>query len=189
MRTTVIGSSIIAACFALTLAPTSAHAQSVIKNPNAHPDYRVELEPHGDLIFFRYGGAGYEGYSRAYFGNPEFGAGFRATIEVGDPAFIPKINNTVGITFGIDLTNCRFCNGDDFRIWNPVGLQWNFWFTDKWSAFADLGFMLRNNGFYHHVYADFFGMLGGRYMFTDRVGLTMRIGYPFVSLGVSFMAG
>jgi hypothetical protein len=28
--------------------------------------------------------------------------------------------------------------------------------------------------------------LGGRYHFTDRVSLTMRIGYPTLSVGVSF---
>lgn len=167
-----------------------AEARPTIKNPNDHPDYRAELEPHGNFIFWhgRYG----RSFDRRYngFGDPEIGGGFRATIEVADPAFIPKINNTVGVTFGIDLTNCYYCYGNKkFAVYNPVGLQWNFFFTDKWSAFADLGFMLSSAGFYHRVYADFFAMVGGRYHFNDKVALTMRIGQPFISLGVSFFVG
>lgn len=158
----------------------------VIKNPNDHPDYRAELEPHGNLILWhRY-------YNRRYaryrdFGDPEGGAGFRATIEIADPAFIPKLNNTVGITFGIDATSCRYCR-DDVTIWLPVGLQWNFFLTDKWSVFADLGLAPRTDGF-DSIYFDFMAMVGGRYHFNDTVALTMRIGYPFVSVGASFFVG
>jgi hypothetical protein len=170
---------------------SEAEARPTIKNPNDHPEYRAELEPHANFILWHgshYGRGRYGKYRG--FGDPEFGGGFRATIEIADPAFIPKINNTVGITFGIDFTNCRYCDRrQDFTVWNPVGLQWNFFFTDKFSAFADLGFMLRSGGFYNYVDADFFAMVGGRYHFNDKVALTFRLGQPFVSLGVSFFVG
>ena len=169
----------------LALAP---EAKASIKNPNDHPDYTVELEPHINSIFYRYKYAGYYGRHRS-FGDPEFGLGFRATIELGDPAFVPSINNTVGISFGLDFTNCEFCRRDDFRIWTPVTLQWNFFFSDKWSAFADLGLILRTEGFYRDIYADPAVMIGGRYHFNDDVALTLRIGVPFITLGVSFFAG
>jgi hypothetical protein len=186
---TILVSGFLAAAAFLALAP-DASARPVIKNPNDHPDYRAELEPHGTIIPWhgRYGN--YGGYNG--FGDPEFGAGFRATIEIIDPGFVPKINDTVGITFGIDGTsfNCRGCRyRDDFFIWMPVGIQWNFFFTDKFSAFADLGFMLRSGGFYKHVDPDFFGMVGGRYHFNDKVAFTFRLGVPFVNLGVSFFVG
>lgn len=168
---------------------SSARADLVIKNPNAHPDYRVELEPHLDLGLIRYGGAGYRYTADGYLANPEFGGGFRASIEVADPAFIPKLNNTVAVTFGIDVTNCHYCTVHDFRIWNPIGMQWNFFLTEKFSVFADLGFLIRTDGFYSTVYGDFFAMLGGRFHFSQKAALTMRIGYPFVSVGVSFLAG
>lgn len=189
--TTLLVSLPLAAASLLTFAP---EAQASIKNPNDHPDYTAELEPHATAIFWRYRYYGYRrgrGYYRGnrYFGYPEFGAGFRATIELGDPAFIPKLNNTVGISFGIDFTNCRFCTRDEFRIWTPVTMQWNFWFNEHWSAFADLGFILATEGFYRDVYPDFAGMLGGRYNFNDNVALTMRIGVPFVTFGVSFFVG
>jgi hypothetical protein len=188
MRASHIGSALLLGTASLLAASRAKADDLVIKEPNAHPDYKVELEPHGDIILFRYAGAGNDLY-RGRGLEPEFGAGFRATIELGH-GFIPKLNNTFGISFGIDATNCRFCqNNVDFRVFTPVTLQWNFWLTHKWSAFADLGFMLRNDGFFKHVYPDFVGMIGGRYLFNDKVALTMRIGYPFVSVGVSFFAG
>lgn len=171
----------------LTLAP---EAQANIKNPNDHPRYFAELEPHGDLVFLhrdyglrRYGPGRYND-----FGDPEFGLGFRASIELADPAFIPKLNNTVAISFGLDFTDCRYCRRD-FTIWSPVTMQWNFFFNDQWSAFADLGATLRTDGFYRDVWFDFVGMVGGRYHFNDSMSLTMRIGYPFFSVGVSFFVG
>jgi hypothetical protein len=30
-------------------------------------------------------------------------------------------------------------------------------------------------------------MAGGRYHFTERIALTMRVGYPWFALGVSFL--
>jgi hypothetical protein len=163
-----------------------AEARTVIKNPNEHPDYRAELEPHGNLILWhRYYHRRYRAYND--FGDPEGGLGFRATIELGDPAFVPQINNTVGITFGIDVTSCRYCS-DDVTLWFPVGLQWNFFLTDKWSVFADLGVIPRTDGV-RDLYFDFMAHVGGRYHFNDTVALTMRIGQPFISVGASFFVG
>ena len=158
----------------------------VIKNPNDHPDYRVELEPHGNVILWhRY----YHSRYRAYrgIGDPEFGAGFRASIELADPAFIPKLNNTVAISFGADITNCQRCY-DDFTLWVPVAMQWNFFLTKKWSVFGDLGIIPRSDGF-DYLYFDFMAHAGGRYHFNDNVALTMRVGYPFISVGASFFVG
>jgi hypothetical protein len=185
---TILVSGLLAASAFFAFA-SGAEARPVIKNPNDHPDYRAELEPHATFIFWH---ARYHKYSKAYrgFGDPEFGAGFRASIELADPAFIPKINNTVAITFGVDITNfnCRGCR-NDFYIWSPIGVQWNFFITDKFSAFADVGFMLRGIDFYDDVYADFYGMVGGRWHFTDKVAFTFRLGVPFVNVGVSFFVG
>ena len=111
----------------------------------------------------------------------------RATIKIVDPGFIPKLNNTVGITFGIDATNCQGCRaGYGWSLWTPVGINWSFFITDKFSAFADLGFNLRTEGFYHHVWPDFMFELGGRYHFNDHVALMFRVGYPFVTFGPTF---
>src|SRR5262247_3538392 len=121
----IVISSAFAAAVALLAFEKESQAQLVIKNPNDHPAYRAELEPHGDISFWhRY--YGYRYYGRyAAVGDPEFGAGFRASIELGDPAFIPKLNNTVAISFGFDVTNCLYCpRGYGFTIWTPITMQW-----------------------------------------------------------------
>jgi hypothetical protein len=196
-----------------------ARAQT-IKDPNGHPDYRVELEPHGTLALFHrdfygyygYGyatcydnrgrpyacggpGTCYDGAGRPYgcggysaFGSPDFGVGFRVSIKIVDPGFIPKLNNTVAISFGLDFTNCGgFCGGNSVQLYLPEGgLQWNFFFSDKFSAFADLGADLHAFGGFHANYFDFYAMLGGRYHFNKTVAITFRFGYPFITFGPSF---
>ncbi len=189
-KRTLLAAGLTASAVAFLFAP-EARADSVIKQPNRHPVYRAELEPHINILpwhrnYGRYGGR-YKGV-----GDFEFGGGFRASIELGDPAFIPKINNTVAITFGIDFTNNNCggrCYDHDFSFWSPVALQWNFFLTDKWSVFGEAGVMLRSYGFLNETYGDFTLAAGGRYHFNDKVALTMRIGYPFVSVGISFFVG
>jgi hypothetical protein len=190
----LLASGVLVGASVLMLAP---EAKANIKDPHDHPDYRVELEPHGVIGFWHrdygYNYYRYDRYGRrtrySDFGDPEFGAGFRATIELGDPMFIPKLNNTIGISFGIDMTNCRYCGTYDISIWLPVALQWNFFFNRHWSAFAEPGIALRTVGAFAHNYPDFILELGGRYHFNDNVALTMRIGYPFFTIGASFFVG
>ena len=47
----------------------------------------------------------------------------------------------------------------------------------------------RSYGFFADTYGDFTFAAGGRYHFSDKVALTMRVGYPFVSVGISFFVG
>lgn len=180
---TILASTAVAAATLLAFAP---EASASIKDPHDHPDYKVELEPHITSIFVRYRYAGRKG-GRAFrtFGDPEWGAGFRASIELGDPLFVPSINNTIGITFGIDTTDCRYCYRD-FWIWSPVALQWNFFFHKRFSAFADIGGVIRSDGFLNDVFIDPAFMVGGRVHFNDKVSFTFRGGIPFFNLGVSF---
>lgn len=176
----------------VVLAAPSARAATTIKNPRQHINYAVELEPHLNFGFFHYRDYGLRGRD-PYYSYLEFGAGFRATIPIVDPGFVPSINDSVGITFGADITGCpsSYCS-DYTHLRFPVGIQWNFWVTQAFSAFGDIGFNLgvdAGRGPYGGVYPDFFLMVGGRYLFTNKVGLTFRIGYPFVTVGVSFFAG
>jgi hypothetical protein len=86
----------------------------------------------------------------------------------------------------------------------PVVMQWNFWITDKWSVFGEPGLTIRH-AFYPdvgycgagydpiygscypdrtNIYFTFFA--GGRYHFSERVALTMRLGHPIdFSIGLS----
>jgi hypothetical protein len=190
----------VCASAALTIA-SPAGAENLIKSPGDHPDYHVELEPH--VLF---------GVAELY-GATGLGVGLRASIPIVQNGFVPQINNSVAISFGLDWTHYGDCyyfdrrNGRDigygcganYFIF-PVAMQWNFWFTEHWSAFGEPGLYI-----YHGVFdanycdpnfqfcgyptatgVDFAFWVGGRYHFNDKVSLTMRIGYPSFSFGVSF---
>ncbi len=177
-----------------------ASAQSIIKNPGDHPEYNVEAEPH--LNF---------GWANRWASNG-YGLGARFSIPVVHNGFVPTINNSVAISFGLDYLRfsgpyCSYlglgtnggCGASVFLL--PVAMQWNFWLAPKWSVFGEPGLYI-----YHSVYddlcnaavtpqckvssrtnVDFMFHAGGRFHFNDTVALTLRVGYPTVSFGVSFL--
>jgi hypothetical protein len=156
---------------AIASGPAAASAEdATIGDPGDHPEYRFELEPHG-LV-------GFGGPFRK--GQGELGAGVRATVIVVDNGFVKTINNSVGISFGADAF---FGRG---TVFIPVALQWNFWLSVHWSVFAEPGIGLAantaNRDLLHPVL-----MAGGRYHFTEKIALTLRLGYPAFSVGVSFL--
>jgi len=185
-----------AAVVAATLCTESgARADDTIKRPGDHPDYSVEIEPHG--VF---------GWSDFYGGNG-FGVGGRFSIPVVQNGFVPKLNNSVAVSFGLDFLHYSGCAynvnnigcGANYLFF-PVALQWNFFVAQQWSVFGEPGLFIYH-GFYDTdvcngirfcntptatgVNPAFYA--GGRYHFNEHVALTMRIGYPTISIGVSFM--
>ena len=178
---------------------TSAFADDTIKSHGDHPDYVVEIEPHGLVGFgFRYGGAG-------------IGVGARFSINIVKNGFIPSINNNVAISFGADFMHYGGCYGgfsdgigcSANYLFFPVALQWNFYVAEHWSVFGEPGIVP-----FYGFYDDFCGnginqvrgcdnpshfsvapalYVGGRYHFNEHTALTMRIGYPDFSIGVSFL--
>jgi hypothetical protein len=157
-----------AAIAALTLVPGLAHAQehSIIRSPGDHPPYIFEAEPQ---ILVGYAGPYHEG------GN--FGIGFRGAVHIVN-GFVPTINDSVAVGFGFD-----FATHDRFFI--PIVLQWNFWLSTHWSVFGEPGIGFGSGPGSQVVWPVFFA--GGRFHFTDRIALTLRVGYPEVALGVSFL--
>ncbi len=188
----------------VTLLGTHASADTmVIKRPGAHPRYSFEAEPH--LLIGPYDPPGSQFDDEA-----GIGVGFRGTIEIVDNGFISKINNTVGIGFGLDFVHfdgdgcvridrvngrrrcVDFDNRDVNAVWLPVVMQWNFWLSRNWSVFGEPGMAFRfdNNNVDDDLDFDvdfFVFYAGGRWHFADRMSLTMRIGYPTFSVGVSFL--
>ncbi len=198
VRAAVIGAALGIACWATT---GSAAADTLtINRPGYHPRYSFEAEPHLLVGFIDPPGAAN--------GNG-IGIGFRGTVQILDNGFVPSINNSIGIGFGADwlhyghggdycvdrdLQNrcVRFDNGRAVdTLWLPVVLQWNFWLSRNWSVFGEPGLALRfesNDGGDHRFHPEFLQLyLGGRYHFTDNIALTMRVGYPTFSIGVSFL--
>jgi hypothetical protein len=157
--------AVAAAATALALSSGSAHADtSIIKLPGAHADYVFEAEPH--LLV-------------APFDDFRPGVGFRGTFSILHNGFIPSINNSIGIGIGADWTK------DHFRV--PVVMQWNFWLSRNWSVFGEPGGLVDfgKDGKKPKPHPAFYA--GGRFHFTERITLTMRVGHPTASVGVSFL--
>lgn len=186
-------------------ASVPAIAQSIIRRPGQHPRYALELEPHVLVTPFDPPGDT-NGWG--------WGLGARGSIVVEHDGFISTINDSVAIGFGLDWMRyessvgmgwcadwdrgpggqpiCRRiagAGGDASYVYLPVVLQWNFWLHRQWSAFGEpgLGIYLQ-----HLDYDDdtSFGLVpvfhvGGRWHFSDQAALTLRLGYPAFSLGVS----
>lgn len=191
---------------AVLLVASSATAQ--IKQPGAHAQYSVELEPHAALWW--------RDHSRAYWDNGSgLGLGLRASIPIVDNGFVSSINNSVAIGFGLDWGRyshrCWWrdnrdqsgdCSNDE--VWVPVVMQWNFYLTRAFSVFGEPGLAIRHsrwswpngycpgpNGAVACDYSDsdtgiepvFFA--GGR-LGNEKLSFTFRVGWPYASVGASF---
>jgi hypothetical protein len=137
--------------------------------------------------------------------------GVRASVQVAPEGFIDGVNDSIAIGFGFDALHYGGTYDGAFgecvrRETGPAGtsvctevvtpgapgtylsipvvMQWNFWLTDKWSAFVepgvDLYFGHRSSGLAPSV------AFGGRIRLNDVVSLTLRIGAPVSSFGASF---
>lgn len=190
-------------CLAITCATSGALAQSTIKQPGARQAYYFEAEPHLLAGLFDPPGFG---------GGTGWGLGFRGSVEIVKNGFIPKLNNSVGIGFGFDWLRYDGWNGPrgycERRISGPAGvpicveapatggnvdyffvpvvMQWNFWLHRQWSVFGEPGLALYVEEGDVEL-TPFVLYAGGRFHFTDRIALTLRLGYPTFSLGVSFL--
>jgi hypothetical protein len=196
-RLILLGSALLA-LLAVSTWQRPAHADTLtIKNPGDHPRYVFEAEPHLVLGFIEPPG---------YAAGTGFGLGFRGSIPLVRNGFVPSINNSVAIGFGIDfarygrgdycvnggpLPDCNRVRANGFNeFYFPVVLQWNFFLSRNWSVFGEPGLALNYHAWNGPRALDvdpFIFYLGGRFHFSDKVTLTMRIGYPAFSVGASFL--
>jgi hypothetical protein len=200
--------SSLAALATLTAAP--ARAEGIIKNPGDHPKYAVELEPHGLLQWDNYwsGGTGYGLGMHAVI--PFLDNGPVSTINnnmgIGFGLDWGHFSDNACGYFYRGFAPGRFgpglCDVSSNSLSFPVYVQWNFFFTKIVSVFGEAGFGIHHDwssyappggcpvGF--NCTADYTGVFpyfegGGRFLFGDSVGLLVRIGYPFFTIGVSIL--
>lgn len=175
----------VSAAALLVSSVAAAREESIINQPDQHPDYLAELEVHGLIAY----SAGPFALGRDdVFG---FGPGFRANIRILKNGFIPKLNNNIAIGIGAELVFSAIGTmGTEVRLVTPVVLQWNFWVTTHWSVFGEPGFAIEfpmsTPAGAEPIYVTPTLAVGARYNFNDKVALVMRLGYPITSIGVSF---
>lgn len=190
--------------------PGVAHAQAIIRQPGNHPNYTLEIEPHLAFQWTQHYGSG-----------DGIGPGVRVNVPFFHNGPIQKINNNMGMTFGLDITfsdgGPSWCygryrrdlwiNGEDCSVtefWLPVAMQWNFFLTKVISVFGEPGFAIAHRRWdlevlcdgdpdsrcgydYNDTDLEFVLWAGGRFMFSDTIGATVRIGYPMITAGVNFL--
>jgi hypothetical protein len=194
-----------AACACAWLAfAANARAQSTIRAPGTRPHYSFEAEPHLALAPF----------DPPQTGSADgIGLGFRGTFEVAPEGFIKPINDSVGIGVGLDYvhytgngetrgdcdrfvvgpngvlvcTRVNMTSGPANYFFVPVTMQWNFWLHPRWSVFGEPGFALFLRDDNHIGFSPVIFYAGGRFLLSKSVTLTMRLGYPTFSFGVSFL--
>ena len=199
--------SLLCGVFLALLCLFFAHdAGAQIKQPGAHADYSLEVDPH--LVVQHARGP--------FFDDEGLGLGLRLSIPLVRNGPIDTINNNMGISFGGDIAffgtdfGCRSrqngllgddCDGTD--LWLPVTWQWNFFFTKVVGAFFEPGLAV---SYWRRDWIDdcgggnlcertasdldlfnFVVWVGGRFLFTPRAGMTVRLGWPYVSVGATFL--
>jgi hypothetical protein len=196
---------------AIGVAPAPAAAQSIIKQPGNHPNYSLEIEPH---LVFQWDNRAFadDGFGPGVrFNVPFLDNGPIRTINNN-----MAIGFGLDITFGDNNCRWwwnRFDRGDwpddgedcsVTEVWLPVALQWNFFLTDVISVFGEPGLAIAHRRWSWEWYCEgaggricdyddsdtdlelvFWG--GGRFMFSDTIGATVRIGTPYVSAGINFL--
>lgn len=182
-----------------------AAEQVVVYDARTPIGYTFEIEPHLVLGTAPPG----PGYGSGA------GIGLRGSFVLIPDGFIGGVNDSVALGVGLDYARydgalglqgsrdqclhfepgpngTSVCtqvtsNGGSYNyLFAPVVVQWNFWLTRRFSAFGEPGvdlYLLGNHGF---------GIgpalyVGGRFQIADRITLTLRIGYPTLAFGVSFM--
>lgn len=173
-------------------------AEVVIERPGQHRRYAVEIEPQLVLRYsspYRrnwYNGRGPGDYY--WRSSAGFGPGLRVAIPFMHQGPIKTINNNIGISFGASTTfhGCYCDAGYRSTVFNiPVAFQWNFYFTEIFSAIGEVGlnsaiaFYSDAVGQNTQFFMDPLFQLGARAQFGV-VGIVARVGWPFLSVGANF---
>ena len=171
-----------AAAVAAAYAP-AARAGDTTRRADEAPRYRIEIEPRADA-----------GIDRVY-GTTLFGAGLQLAVPILKNGFLDGVNDNVAIAFGADILRYNDCVdrtcGGTFLV-APVAMQWNFFVADRFSVFGEPGVFFYRGFFEQPLSRSRAGFgpvvdVGGRYHLSDRFALTLRVGYPTTSIGLSFM--
>lgn len=117
----------------------------------------------------------------------DLGIGLRVDIPIVPEGFLTTAKDELAISPGADLLF------DDGEVWVglPIALQWNFYVNPSWSVFPELGLALLL-GHHHHkrhneLAVDPLLAVGGRYHWSDRNALVLRVGWPIgVQFGITF---
>ena len=157
-----------------------------------HPQYGAEIEPHFVI-------AGLDKYQAG------LGFGLNVSIPIFQHAPFKKIDDD--ISFGVGLDFVRYAaykpqepNGANvltYAWYVPVFVQWNLWLGARASMFVEPALVFRFASYPENCYASQrcaetdrvlpTGSLGFRFRIFEHVPLVVRVGWPMVTIGGSWL--
>lgn len=108
-------------------------------------------------------------------------AGFRVDIPIVAEGLISSVDDELAITLGADVGWFYHKGDSGFGVYPVLAFQWNFYLSEKWSIFPELGVAFLfgpNRNRYWGTFAAPHGGFGVRYHFNDRNALLMRVTWP-----------
>jgi hypothetical protein len=196
----LLGSAAVVLLGALPSLP--AFGATIIKRPGLHPLYKFEFEPHLVLAL-----------THPNYADEGIGLGAQFGIPIVDQGPITTINNSMAIGVGLDFIHYSDCGywwdgrgGNRYdcssnALYTPVVLQWNFYITDIITVFGEPGLGFRYTWWDWDGNCDAWNCdennshlepmpvleTGAKFMFGKKAGLTVRIGYPHMTVGASLL--
>ena len=171
---------------AIAFAAAPGRAESIVKQPGNHYKYALEFEPH--LLLGWANVDANDPFPRHidFNRNAGFGPGLRLSIPLVDNGFVKSINNNVALGLGVDWAHY---DANANVLWFPVVMQWNFFLTDVITVFGEPGIAFRTVSGNRNTDLRLDGVLqlGAKFMFSRNIGLTLRAGYPYFSLGLTVL--
>jgi len=199
---------------ALLLVSLSASAVAQIKQPGRHPKYSVELEPHllAQWEGPYWGGAGIGAGIRASIPVVDNGpvSTINNSLAIGFGFDWAHFGDECWNWWGPwrapgpppqrpDNFYAYECSGNSFIF--PVVAQWNFFFTPVVSLMAEAGLGVRYSSWNidfpcngaicrsdgGDLFVDPLFFVGPRFILSDSFAIAVRIGWPYLSVGASFL--
>lgn len=202
--------AVCAAGLAFFSAEQTSSAQ--IKSPGAHPHYSVEVDPHLVLGYTDQ----YWGHKNGWGAGARFSVPIVEQGPISKINNSMAIGFGVDWVHFSDYCWGDWWHGAYYApyanekctantLWFPVVLQWNFWLTKVISVFGEPGLAVVHrswdfwwannncpNGACKGSESDttiepFAFFAGARFLFSDSAGLTIRLGWPYASVGASLL--
>jgi len=189
-----------------------AKAQSTIKQPGNHPTYSVDLEPHlalglDDSDFYGSGGFGLG--MRATIPFLRNGPIPNINNDMGIGFGLDWLSRGSSCNYYYWGPNYRYGynNCSAYAFYLPIVLQWNFYLTDIITVYGEPGLGIRISHASWSYPGPYLGCPNGmvcegsdtstspipiiaggaKFMFGRTIGLNVRLGYPYFTVGASFL--
>jgi hypothetical protein len=169
-----------------TAAPTGGGPRA-----NWHPRYAAEIEPHFVIAGIDKYGAG-------------LGGGVNVTIPIWQNAPFKGFDDDIGFGIGLDWVRYAGYQPQEprgakvltYALYVPVYLQWNVWLGSRASIFLEPTLMFRFarypdtcplNDCADTTRVMPTGSIGLRFRIVNHVAATIRVGWPLVTIGASWL--